>query len=296
VRVSVVVPVYNHERYVEGCLASIDAQDHDDLEVIVIDDGSRDTSWERIAAHRWRASRRVQTLRTTNAGAHAALNRGLDAATGEWVALCNSDDWWAPGRVSTLLAAAAAAEARFVFSGVRYVDDDGVDVTETLPFARELHGSQRTIAAYPSVGWALVPRNVTISTGNFFFQRSLVAEIGYFRPYRYVHDWDFVLRALLVTEPLYVPEPLYFYRLHADNSFPQLESAAAVECPELMRRFMRAAVTERWPNRLAPSPRNWPVYFDHFVAEHAYQPYLVAWDGIDGVVYRPEGTLTAPGR
>ena len=201
--VSVVVPVYDHEHYVAQCLASIDAQDHEDLEVIVVDDGSRDRSWDRIQSVSWRRLRRVRTLRTVNAGAHAAINRGLDLATGEWVAICNSDDLFAPSRLSTLLAAAEAASTRFVFSGVRYVNDTSADVTDTLPFAQELQRTQRAIPSFPSVGFALLTCNVAISTGNFFFARSLVTQIGYFRPYRYVHDWDFILRALLVTEPLY---------------------------------------------------------------------------------------------
>ena len=130
--------------------------------------------------------------------------------------------------------------------------------------------------------------NVAISTGNFFFERSLVAAVGYFRPYRYAHDWDFLLRCLLFTEPVFVAEPLYSYRLHAHNSFISLASVAAIECPELMRRFVRATITGRYPNRLAPSPRNSPGYFEVFLEEHGCQPYLVGWSDVDDVVYSGE--------
>lgn len=286
-RVSVVVPCYDHERYLPRCLAAIDAQDVDDLEVVVVDDGSRDGSWNVITGFRWQPSRRVHVVRTENAGAHAAINRGMALASGDWIAICNSDDEFAPGRLAALLRATARTGARFAFTGVTYVDDAGADVGAVLPYAEDLVRKQAAIPRFPSVGFALVLTNVAISTGNFFFERRLLDAIGWFRPYRYVHDWDFILRALLVTEPLYVPEPLYRYRLHPTNSFTALGDAAAVECPALMRRFMRATITERWPNRLAPSPRNWPVFFDTFVAEHRYEPYLVGWDDVDGVVYRP---------
>jgi glycosyltransferase involved in cell wall biosynthesis len=292
VRVSVVVPCYNHRRYVARCLAAIDAQAVDDLEVVVVDDGSTDGSWDVLRQARWQPSRRVQLVRTANAGAHAALNRGLDLATGDWIALCNSDDEFVPGRLPALLAAATREGARFAFSAVRYVDDDGRDVSASSPYAADLVAKQDAIRTFPSVGFALVLSNVTISTGNFFVARSLVDEVGGFRPYRYVHDWDWALRALLVTEPLYVPEVLYRYRLHGTNSFTSLGDAAAVECPELMRRFLRATMTERWPNRLAPSPRNWPVYFEWFLEEHGYQPYCVGWEGIDGPVHRPPRETT----
>lgn len=296
-RVSVVVPCYNHGAYVERCLAAIDAQDYPDLEVIVVDDGSRDDSWARINAHRWRPGISVHPVRLENRGAHAALNHGLDLATGDFIALCNSDDYFAPARLRTLVERTQDAGARFAFSGVRFVDDAGTDVSEKVPYARDLVRRQAEIAGYPTPGFAIVLTNVAISTGNFFFARSLLEEIGYFRPYRYCHDWDFLLRALLVTEPLYVPEVLYWYRLHGQNSFTALDSAAAWECPELMRRFMRGTIAERHANRLAPSPRNWPGYFEYFVEEHHYQPYLVGWDGVDGVAYRPEPArvpLTSP--
>ena len=288
--VSIIVPCYNHERYVTQCLASIDAQDCAELEVIVIDDGSKDATWQRISEYRWKPGRKVQTLRVPNGGAHAAINRGLDMASGEFLTICNSDDYFAPQRVSRLLASLKDNDSLLAFSAVRCVDNQSRDITEEWPYAQDLHRKQQEIRNYPSVGFSLVLTNVAISTGNMFFRRKLISEIGYFRPYRYCHDWDFMLRTLLVTEPVYVPDPLYFYRLHQGNSFLALQEAAAFECPELMRRFMKATMTQRFSNRLAPSPRNWPGYFEYFVEAHGYQPYQVAWEGIDGVYYAPEPT------
>ncbi len=277
---SVVVPCFNHERYVEECLRSIDAQDVD-LEVLLVDDGSTDETWDRISCFDWTPGRHVRALRTPNRGAHAALNTGLSLASGHYVALCNSDDRYGPGRLKTLVNALVREQARFAFSGVRFVDAQGEDISAAWPYAKELVARQAAITRFASVGFALVPSNVTISTGNFVFERSLLDEVGYFRPYRYVHDWDFVLRTLLVTEPLYVPQPLYDYRLHPQNSFLALEQDAARECPELMRRFLKAAHAREPKNRLCPSPSRWPFYFESFLEEHRYQPYLAAWDQVD---------------
>lgn len=299
--VSIIVPCYNHERYVTQCLASLDAQDHEDLEIIVIDDGSKDATWEHISRYRWRANRRVKTLRVPNGGAHAAINRGMDMATGEFITVCNSDDYFAPQRISRLLRAMQTNDTPLVFSGVRCVDSQGHDITDSWPFAQDLHRKQLEIREHPSVGFAIVLTNVAISTGNMLFRRSLLEQIGYFRPYRYCHDWDFLLRSLLIGEPVYVPEPLYFYRLHPGNSFLALQEAAAHECPELMRRFMKATMTQRFANRLAPSPRNWPGFFEYFIEAHGYQPYQKEWAGIDGVFYAPEpkpgaGDRSSPSR
>jgi glycosyltransferase involved in cell wall biosynthesis len=286
---SVVVPCYNHERYVATCLQSIDAQDVDGLEIIVIDDGSKDGSWTAIEAFKFNPRHKVKRIRTPNRGAHAALNLGIAQSSGKWIALCNSDDLFGPGRLSALRQAATESGARFAFSKVWYVDGDGRDVTSSSGYAAELKEKQDAITTFPSVGWSLIPTNVAISTGNFFFERSLVAEVGAFRPYRLVHDWDFVLRALLLTEPIYVPQSLYGYRLHGTNSFTGLlGEVAARECPELMRRYWKAASGAPPQNRLAPSNAHWPYFCETFLKDLNYEPYLVGWEAIDPPFYEAE--------
>jgi glycosyltransferase involved in cell wall biosynthesis len=287
-RVSVVVPCYNHEKFVAECLSSIDSQQHEDVEVIVVDDGSTDRTWERVRDYRWAPERDVRLIRTANRGAHAAFNRGLTLASGDYIALCNSDDFFERGRLATMLRALQEERSRFAFSRARYVDEESSDVTKSWKYATELHQRQKEIDQFPSVGFALIHTNVAISTGNFVFERSLLSDIGFFRPYRLVHDWDFALRALLFSEPIFVDQALYAYRLHDRNSFPSLWEAGATECPELMRRFLKAASSGIYPNKLAPSPRAWPGYFEYFVEEYKYQPYLMEWKSVDGVKYVPE--------
>ncbi|XXF80650.1 glycosyltransferase [Myxococcaceae bacterium GXIMD 01537] len=286
--VSVIVPCYNHEKYVTQCLASIDAQDCADLEVIVIDDGSKDATWNRIESFHWSRGRRVRNLRISNGGAHAAINFGLQLATGKFLTVCNSDDYFAPTRLSTLTARLETTGAMLAFSAVRCVNDENKDITEAWPYARDLHHKQNEIREFASVGYATILTNVGISTGNYFFRRELVDEVGYFRPYRYCHDWDFLLRSLLISEPEYVPEPLYFYRLHPGNSFLQLAEAASRECPELMRRYMKAAAQKRPRNKLAPCAVNWPGYFDYFIETHGYRSYMQEWAKVDGPYFAAE--------
>ncbi len=290
---SVIVPCYNHERYINACLASIDEQDVDGLEIIVIDDGSKDGTPAAIEAFEFSRRHSVKKFLTRNRGAHAALNHGLSVATGRWIALCNSDDLFGPGRLSTLRAAALETGARFLFSKVWYVDENSHDVTDTSEYAADLVKKQAAISTFPSVGWSLIPTNVAISTGNFFFERTLRGEVGSFRPYRLAHDWDFVLRTLLVTEPVYVPKALYGYRIHSTNSFSSLlGDVAAKECPELMRRYWKAAMNGVPQNRLAPSPAHWPYFCETYLKELKYEPYLTGWGGIDHPFY--EGETPAP--
>lgn len=286
--VSVIVPCYNHERYVERCLRSINEQTIGPIEIIVIDDGSTDSSWQKIRSFSFRPEHEVTVLRSPNRGAHAALNEGLSRARGEWLAICNSDDFFANERLEHMVARATAVGSAFAFSKIWCVDADGRNVSEDTEYSRNLLARQNEISSFPSVGWSLMPTNVAISTGNFVFRRELVKTVGFFRPYKLVHDWDYALRALLVAEPVYIPEALYAYRLHGTNSFKALnEEVAARECPELMRRYWKAAHRSRPANPQAPSPFHWPVFNEVFLAELHYQPYLSAWEGIDEPYYAP---------
>ena len=91
-KVSVIVPVYNAEKYLQECVDSILRQTLADLELILVDDGSTDTSpalCDRYAEQ----DLRVRVIHQANAGSSAARNRGIEVATGEWIAFVDSDDF-----------------------------------------------------------------------------------------------------------------------------------------------------------------------------------------------------------
>ena len=286
-RVSVVVPTYNHASFVEECLTAIRDQSRPPDEVVVIDDGSTDATWELVKNFPFPSTITTVRKQTTNQGAHAALNFGMDLATGDYVALCNSDDAFDHKRLETMLAAMDRTGAEFAFSRCCYVDDHGTDVTMTLPYATDLWQKQNAISTFATVGYSLLHTNVAISTGNFVMRKSRQKSLGYFRPYRYVHDWDYVLRAVLQTEPLFGDKTLYRYRIHQNNSVASLAHVAGIECPELMRRYMKAALAQAPENRQAPSPHRWPVYFDIQTQRLGLAAYMVGHDSIDAPAFLP---------
>lgn len=108
--VSVIIPVYNVEKYLERCLDSVLCQSFHDIEVICVDDGSTDTSPEILSRYRER-DERVRIITQKNQGVSVARNAGLDAATGEWVAFVDSDDEVMPNIWESLLANAADEDA-----------------------------------------------------------------------------------------------------------------------------------------------------------------------------------------
>lgn len=93
--ISVIVPIYNVEKYVRKCLDSLVAQTLREIEVICIDDGSTDRSGE-IADEIARDDARFRVIHTENRGLSAARNRGIDEARSQWLMFVDSDDWVSP--------------------------------------------------------------------------------------------------------------------------------------------------------------------------------------------------------
>ena len=100
--ISVIVPVYNVEKYLTQCVESILSQDHSNLEVILIDDGSTDRSGEICDQFAARDSR-VQVIHQKNAGAAAAKNAGLRIASGTYLSFVDSDDYLEPNAYGFML-------------------------------------------------------------------------------------------------------------------------------------------------------------------------------------------------
>lgn len=123
--VSVVIPVFNGERYLDQAVESVLAQTHSDFELIIVDDGSSDDS-ANIAERRARRDARVRLLRQPNGGVAAARNTGLEAARGEWVACLDHDDLMLPHRLERQIAFIAAhPEVKLFGSVCEYINERG---------------------------------------------------------------------------------------------------------------------------------------------------------------------------
>lgn len=272
--VSVVVPSFGHAAHLEAALRSVAAQSHAALELIVVDDASPDASArvaEQILAEPAFAARFAGGVRLivhdTNQGAHVAINRGLSAASGEFLTILNSDDSYAPDRIATLVDALPGTDPGLAFTRVDFVGEAG------RPFEQErfrLRRHQDGIARHASLGFACLCSNVAITTGNLFFTRALWERIGGFAALRYCHDWDFLLRAVAQVEPRFVARPLYRYRLHRQNSYKDLAGVAEAETQAVLGDYFRAVRAGTLVNPIAPSPAQWPGVFDHVMSRQRF--------------------------
>ena len=236
VLVSVVLPAYNHEAYIAQAIDSALAQSVD-LELIVIDDGSRDRTADIIAAY---DDPRIRFVRQVNAGSHATINRGIAMARGRYVAILNSDDRFHPERLARLVALARSRTGpTFAVTGIRLIDAAGQPITDPEHPWLRMHAQIRDAwRRDPQPQAALLWGNFSISTSNLFADRELFRELGEFRPYRYVLDWEYALRVAIRVPQAFVflpDEALLDYRLHGANTILSGEIRNHLEAGHMLR-------------------------------------------------------------
>ncbi len=265
--VSVVVPAYNHARYVERALRSIYEQTYRGIEIIAIDDGSQDATATVMRdclrdspfAHRF--------VTRGNRGAPATLNEGRALAQGDYVQFHNSDDWFMPDRIARMVAEVADTGSTWGFSAVAIHGDHGAPVDPM--HNRHAFDIVCSIAKIPfraTVGRAFLTQNVAVSTGNLFAARALCERLGDFRDYRYNHDWDWCLRALQLDEPVFVAERLYCYRLHGANTISEAAGPVRAEAHQVCRDYIAWARNVAQPaNPFAPATATWGMSFIHAI-------------------------------
>ena len=123
-KISIIIPVYNVESYLRECLDSVINQTYNNLEIILIDDGSPDNCGFICDEYAEKDSR-IIVIHKENAGVGAARNDGLDMVTGEWITFVDSDDWIEPDYCENFIQFAAKHQADMVFMGGAILEYDG---------------------------------------------------------------------------------------------------------------------------------------------------------------------------
>lgn len=216
-KISVVVPVYNVEKTLERCAASLFSQDFPDKEIILVDDGSADGSGRLCDSYAVRPE--VRVFHQENAGLGPARNRGLAAAAGEYVLFADSDDYLGPGLLRRLYAAAKEADADIAVSGFTMVSRDGrerpvpYEAQARLFAGEELRGLRlNTVGALPeepldskygmSACARLYRRSLVEAAGlRFVSERRLISE-------DLIFNLEFLKRA---QRAVVTPDTAYFY-------------------------------------------------------------------------------------
>jgi glycosyltransferase involved in cell wall biosynthesis len=215
---SVVIPLFNHERYIREAVDSVLNQTVSDFELIIINDGSTDGS---EAVVRQIQDSRIQYFFQENRGAHETINRGIRLARGKYIGILNSDDLFLPDRLETAAGVMESdLELQAVFSHLEVVDGDG-ETTGWINGAEDNWKERDDTVSFRdknNIVLDLLSGNFLTTTTNLFCRRSVFEEVGYFRGFKYVHDYDFFLRLCHECKTCVIPKPLVKYRRHRSNT------------------------------------------------------------------------------
>lgn len=209
-RVSVLLTCYNHLDYLGPCLDSLRSQTFRDFEVIALDDGSTDGTREFLAKQ---ADLRVH-LNESNLGTYGTLNVGLGLATGDWIAVFNDDDLWAPEKLQRQIEALEGwPRTGLVHTSGWFIGPDGNRLSDPEPL-----GFPWPKTKSGDVLADLMHHNQII-TSSALFSREAVERVGQFDPSFYgCGDWQMWLRIASEFDVVHVDEPLTFYRVHETNA------------------------------------------------------------------------------
>ena len=198
--ISVIVPAYNAARTVGTAVDSVLAQSFTDVELIVIDDGSRDDTAVVIGD---RDDPRLILVSTENWGVAAARNRGLEVARGSYVAFLDADDVWLRPKLERQHVAMSKNAVGLSFVSAQVVDDDLCPI-----------GIDSAVDRSDYTEALLVEGNIIAgSASSVMARRELIDEVGGFDPHlSQCADWDLWLRMSVVTSFLPLHEPLALYR------------------------------------------------------------------------------------
>ena len=211
--VSVIVPVYNSERTIRRCLDSICNQSLLEIEIIIVDDGSKDNSLEICEKYKEKDSR-IQLISQENLGVSSARNRGMDNAKFDYIGFVDSDDWIHEDMFRVLLEYAIKFESDIVSSNF-IIDTPFKSINNTNTFKSGYYGKQDLIkAVYPElIANNVLSRPIPTTLVTKIFKRSFIKGnmIRFSEKLKSSEDSTFVLECILDANSLFHDNDLYFY-------------------------------------------------------------------------------------
>lgn len=216
--ISVIIPVYNRQEYVEECIQSLYKQTHNHLEIIIIDDGSTDDTLricQRLAA----LDSRIILLEGDHAGVSCARNKGLDAATGDYVFFLDSDDVIHPFLLEALSTAAERSKAALAGTIVRNVPYTHWDKIGTL-IEKDPGPAETTWQSHADTVYALFHTQTPLGNiGGVMIRRELIGDTRFRADLTIGEDWYFIYENLLKgASAVFLKQKWYYCRIHRHNS------------------------------------------------------------------------------
>ena len=211
-KISVIVPVYNAERYIRQCLDSILTQDFADFELMIVDDGSTDSSLELCKDYSEKDSR-IRLFHKENAGPSSARNFALTRANGEYLLFLDSDDYWLDNScLGRLYQIALDNNLDIVRGELKQVDEKGDDFGITSNLDSRMNIAWKVLSSGEFYRDAIRGQNFLFLS---LFRKSVVCNYRFDENLKFFEDGEFYARVLLSNlRCMYVPICFYAYRVN----------------------------------------------------------------------------------
>ena len=240
-KISVIVPVYNVEAYLERCVESILQQTYAHFELILINDGSTDSSGQ-ICDHLASQYENIKVYHIENAGVSNARNMGIQLATGSWVTFIDSDDFVTQDYLATLAGAVEGLNVGFVIAPLHHIKN-GI-VTDLPPHSgkTELWSTEETMKEL------LMTTRTSFFPVAKLFKRDLLAYEKFNTNYHLAEDALFLTELLLKTRcsSVFIDKPVYYYD-HREGSATTSVNRHVFDTIEVYQQII-AQVSQAFPN------------------------------------------------
>lgn len=205
--VSIVIPVYNGERYLKDAIDSALAQTYEHKEIIVVNDGSKDKTEEIALSY----GDRIRYFAKENGGVSTALNLGISNMRGEYFSWLSHDDLYMPEKIALQLAALSDDPMRIAYSDYTVIDQYG-DTIATLSIAKKYPNADLTFGLFPILRQVLNGCSLMIHKSHF-------ERVGMFdEDLRVTQDYDLWFKMLRGVILVYVNRPLVMMRAHGSQT------------------------------------------------------------------------------
>ena len=240
-KISVIVPVYNVEAYLERCVESILQQTYAHFELILINDGSTDSSGQ-ICDHLASQYENIKVYHIENAGVSNARNMGIQLATGSWVTFIDSDDFVTQNYLATLASAAEGLNVGFVIAPLHHIKNGIVTDLPSHSEKTELWSTEETMKEL------LMTTRTSFFPVAKLFKRDLLADEKFNTNYHLAEDALFLTELLLKTRCscVFIDKPVYYYD-HREGSATTSVNRYVFDTIEVYKQII-AQVSQAFPN------------------------------------------------
>ena len=240
-KISVIVPVYNVEAYLERCVESILQQTYAHFELILINDGSTDSSGQ-ICDHLASQYENIKVYHIENAGVSNARNMGIQLATGSWVTFIDSDDFVTQDYLATLASAAEGLNVGFVIAPLHHIKNGIVTDLPSHSGKTELWSTEETMKEL------LMTTRTSFFPVAKLFKRDLLADEKFNTNYHLAEDALFLTELLLKTRCscVFIDKPVYYYD-HREGSATTSVNRHVFDTIEVYQQII-AQVSQAFPN------------------------------------------------